>query len=60
MPNILYVIRYISPEQLPVQFGGLSKVGEQEFSTGELATEEVINPSSKHIIELPVTDVRII
>lgn len=53
-----YTIRYIAPEQLPVQFGGLSREGEQEFATAEPATEEIIKPACKHTIEIPVTEVR--
>lgn len=50
------LLKYIAPEQLPVQFGGLSREGEQEFATGEPATEEIIKPACKHTIEIPVTE----
>ncbi|CAN4098003.1 unnamed protein product [Withania somnifera] len=49
------LFKYIAPEQVPAQYGGLSK-GEQEFTTAEPATEEIIKPASKHIIEFPVTE----
>lgn len=49
--------RYIAPEQVPVQYGGLSREGEQEFTTADPATEETIKPSSKHTVEFPVTEV---
>lgn len=49
--------RYIAPEQVPAQYGGLSKEGEEEFTTAEPATEEIIKPASKHTIEFPVTEV---
>ncbi|XP_060216962.1 patellin-3-like [Lycium barbarum] len=48
--------KYIAPEQVPAQYGGLSKEGEQEFTTAEPATEEIIKPASKHTIEFPVTE----
>ncbi|KAL8467327.1 hypothetical protein ACS0TY_036157 [Phlomoides rotata] len=50
------LFRYIAPEQVPVQYGGLSRQGEQEFSTLDAATEETIKPSSKHTIELPISE----
>ncbi|KAK6129614.1 hypothetical protein DH2020_036624 [Rehmannia glutinosa] len=48
--------QYIAPEQVPVQYGGLSKEGEQEFTIADPATEETINPTSKHTIEFPITE----
>ncbi|KAG5601757.1 hypothetical protein H5410_033127 [Solanum commersonii] len=50
------LFKYIAPEQVPAQYGGLSKEGEQEFTTGEPATEEIIKPASKQTIEFPVTE----
>lgn len=50
-------IRYIAPEQVPAQYGGLSREGEQEFTTADPATEETIKPASKHTVEFPVTEV---
>ncbi|KAJ8560193.1 hypothetical protein K7X08_004251 [Anisodus acutangulus] len=50
------LFKYIAPEQVPTQYGGLSKDGEQEFTTAEPATEEIIKPASKHSIEFPVTE----
>lgn len=54
---LLVVIRYIAPEQVPVQYGGLSKEGETEFTTADSATEETIKPTGKHTVELPITEV---
>ena len=51
------VVRYIAPEHVPVQYGGLSKDGEAEFTTADSATEETIKPAGKHTVELPVTEV---
>ncbi|KAK4483889.1 hypothetical protein RD792_011098 [Penstemon davidsonii] len=50
------LFKYIAPEQVPVQYGGLSKEGETEFTTADSATEEIIKPTSKHTIELPITE----
>ncbi|KAK4400867.1 Patellin-3 [Sesamum angolense] len=50
------LFKYIAPEQVPVQYGGLSKEGEHEFTTADAATEETIKPTSKHTIELPITE----
>ncbi|PHT45839.1 Patellin-5 [Capsicum baccatum] len=50
------LFKYIAPEQVPAQYGGLSKEGEQEFTNAEPATEEIIKPASKHTIEFPVTE----
>lgn len=50
------LFKYISPELVPVQYGGLSREGEQEFSTTDCITEEIIKPSSQHTIELPAPE----
>ncbi|XP_073146109.1 patellin-3-like [Henckelia pumila] len=50
------LFKYLAPEQVPVQYGGLSKDGEQEFTTADAATEETVKPSCKHTIELPITE----
>ncbi|KAL6525265.1 Patellin-3 [Orobanche minor] len=51
------LFKYIAPEQVPVQYGGLSKEeGEQEFTTADPAIEEIIKPTCKHTIELPITE----
>lgn len=50
------LFKYIAPEQVPVQYGGLSKEGEQEFTTADPVTEFTIKPSSKHSIEYPVSE----
>ncbi|KAL3638693.1 Patellin-3 [Castilleja foliolosa] len=51
------LFKYIAPEQVPAQYGGLSKEGDQEFTTADPAIEEIIKPSCKHTIELPITEV---
>ncbi|XP_057973114.1 patellin-3-like [Malania oleifera] len=50
------LLRYIAPEQLPVQYGGLSREGEQEFSPADPATEITIKPASKHTVEFVVSE----
>ncbi|KAI5655889.1 hypothetical protein M9H77_24682 [Catharanthus roseus] len=50
------LFKYIAPEQVPAQYGGLSREGEQEFTTADPATEETIKPASKHTVEFPVTE----
>lgn len=53
----VFTIRYIDPEQVPVQYDGLSKEGEQKFTIADPATEDTINLVSKHTIEFSVTEV---
>ncbi|XP_015058333.1 patellin-3-like [Solanum pennellii] len=50
------LFKYIVPEQVPVQYGGLSREGEQEFTIADSATEDTVKPASKHTIEFPVTE----
>ncbi|KAJ1286451.1 hypothetical protein BS78_03G352700 [Paspalum vaginatum] len=50
------LFRYIAPEQVPVQFGGLFKEDDPEFTTSDVVTELTIKPSSKETIEIPVTE----
>ncbi|KAK1384312.1 Patellin-3 [Heracleum sosnowskyi] len=50
------LFKYIAPEQVPVEFGGLSRQGEEEFGSGEAVTEEMIKAACKHTIEIPVTE----
>uniref|UniRef100_A0ACD5W5T0 Uncharacterized protein n=1 Tax=Avena sativa TaxID=4498 RepID=A0ACD5W5T0_AVESA len=50
------LFRYIAPEQVPVQFGGLFKEDDTEFSTSDVVTELTVKPSSKESIEIPATE----
>ncbi|KAM0019274.1 putative CRAL-TRIO lipid binding domain, CRAL/TRIO domain, CRAL/TRIO domain superfamily, patellin [Helianthus debilis subsp. tardiflorus] len=50
------LFKYISPELVPVQYGGLSREGEQEFTTSDCITEDFIKPSCEHAIELPAPE----
>ncbi|XP_022718292.1 patellin-3 [Durio zibethinus] len=50
------LFRYIAPEQVPVQYGGLNREGEQEFSVADAVIEVTIKPATKHTVELPLTE----
>ncbi|KAJ6803277.1 patellin-3-like [Iris pallida] len=50
------LFKYIAPEQVPVQYGGLSKENDADFSTADAVTEVTIKPASKHTIEIPATE----
>ncbi|KZV50911.1 patellin-2-like [Dorcoceras hygrometricum] len=50
------LFKYLAPEQVPVQYGGLSKDVEQDFTFADAAIEETIMPTSKHTVELPITE----
>ena len=49
--------RYITAEELPVKYGGMSKDG--EFEACDSVTEITVKPSAKHTVEYPVTQVPI-
>ncbi|CAI8614506.1 unnamed protein product [Vicia faba] len=53
-PNLL--IPFSSSTQVPVQYGGLSREGEQEFTTADPATEVIIKPATKHAVEFPISE----
>ncbi|XP_022841537.1 patellin-3-like [Olea europaea var. sylvestris] len=46
------LFKYIAAEQVPTQYGGLSKDG--DFGTADSVTEIILKPSAKHIVEFPV------
>ncbi|KAL7000720.1 hypothetical protein U1Q18_001873, partial [Sarracenia purpurea var. burkii] len=46
------LFKYIAPEQVSAQYGGLSREGEQEFTTADPVTEKTI----KHIVEFPISE----
>jgi len=61
VPHMLiffHSFRYIAPEQVPVQYGGLSKENDTHFTTVDAVTEVTIKPASKHTIEIPATEVK--
>ncbi|XP_038882751.1 patellin-3-like [Benincasa hispida] len=47
------LLRYITAQELPVKYGGMSKDG--EFETCDRVTEITVKPSAKHTVEYPVT-----
>ena len=49
--------RYIAPEQVPVQYGGLKRDGDTEFSICDPVTLVTIKPGCKHVIEFPYSEV---
>ncbi|KAL6840147.1 hypothetical protein ACP4OV_029957 [Aristida adscensionis] len=50
------LFRYIAPEQVPVQFGGLFKEDDPEFTASDAVTELTLKASSKETIEIPATE----
>ncbi|KAJ1703248.1 hypothetical protein LUZ63_003027 [Rhynchospora breviuscula] len=50
------LFRYIAPEQVPVQFGGLYRESESDFTISDAVTEVTIKPSSKHTVDLPLSE----
>ncbi|KAG5224624.1 patellin [Salix suchowensis] len=48
------LFKYIAPEEVPVQYGGLSKDG--EFTAADSVTDFTIKPTSKHTVEFPVSE----
>ncbi|KAK7341036.1 hypothetical protein VNO80_23960 [Phaseolus coccineus] len=50
------LFKYIAPELVPLQYGGLSREGEQEFTTADPVTEVTIKPATKHAVEFPVSE----
>ncbi|XP_076895190.1 patellin-3-like isoform X2 [Bidens hawaiensis] len=50
------LFKYVAPELVPVQYGGLSREGQQEFTSGDSVTEDIIKPATKHTIDFPVTE----
>ncbi|KAE8684392.1 Patellin-5 [Hibiscus syriacus] len=49
------LIKYIAPEQVPAQYGGMNRGGEEEFTVVDVVTDVTIKPKTKHIIEFPIT-----
>ncbi|KAL6007762.1 hypothetical protein ACLOJK_033264 [Asimina triloba] len=50
------LFKYIAPEQVPVQYGGLSKDNDADFSSADPVTEVTIKPASIHTVEIPVSE----
>ncbi|KAL8232230.1 hypothetical protein R6Q57_002008 [Mikania cordata] len=50
------LFKYIAPELVPVQYGGLSCQDEQEFNSSDSVAEVIIKPATKHIVEIPASE----
>ncbi|XP_020214892.1 patellin-3 [Cajanus cajan] len=50
------LFKYIAPELVPLQYGGLSREAEQEFTAADAVTEVTIKPTSKHAVVFPVSE----
>ena len=50
------LFKYIAPEQVPVQYGGLSKENDSDFTIADSVTEVTIKPTSKHTIDIPAAE----
>ncbi|XP_058091208.1 patellin-3-like [Magnolia sinica] len=50
------LFKYIAPEQVPVQYGGLSIENDPDFSPADVVTEVTVKPATKHIVEIPVSE----
>ncbi|KAG2253059.1 hypothetical protein Bca52824_083195 [Brassica carinata] len=48
------IFKYISPEQVPVKYGGLSK--DIPTTTEDTVTEAIVKPAAKYTIDLPASD----
>ncbi|KAK9743271.1 hypothetical protein RND81_03G227900 [Saponaria officinalis] len=53
-PETLF--KYIAPEHVPVQYGGHSKIGENEFTSADAVTEVIVKPGTKHPIEFAFSE----
>jgi len=56
-----FIYRYISPEHVPVQYGGLSVDNcecNSDFTHDDIATEITIKPTTKQTVEIIVYEVR--
>lgn len=52
------LFKYISPEYVPVQYGGLSRENDEEFFAADGGVSELlIKPGVKQIVEIPATEV---
>lgn len=50
------LFRYIAPEQVPGQFGGLYSENNPDFTISDAVTDINIKPSTQEIIEIPVAE----
>lgn len=53
-----YFDRYIAPENIPVQYGGLKREDDKEFSAENgMASEMVIRAGATASVEIPILEV---
>lgn len=65
MPSIVDTImtvvesrfRYIAASQIPVQYGGLKRETDSEFSVDDDAQEAIVKAGSQETIEIPTPEV---
>ncbi|OAY23766.1 patellin-3 [Manihot esculenta] len=50
------LFKYVAPEQVPVQYGGLSREGELEFSVADSVTEVIVKPATKYTVEFSFSE----
>lgn len=51
------LFKYISPDQVPIKYGGLSRPGDKEFEgTDAPVTQTIIKPGEKRTIDLPIDE----
>ncbi|XP_020593343.1 patellin-3-like [Phalaenopsis equestris] len=50
------LFRYVAPEQVPLQFGGLYRENNPDFTISDAVTEINIKPSTKEILEVPLAE----
>lgn len=56
---LLNSLRYISPENLPVEYGGLKRDNDVEFFPEDKASELIVRANSAGCINIPVAEVLI-
>eukprot|EP00252_Welwitschia_mirabilis_P027671 TRINITY_DN955_c0_g1_i1.p1 TRINITY_DN955_c0_g1~~TRINITY_DN955_c0_g1_i1.p1 ORF type:complete len:607 (+),score=128.82 TRINITY_DN955_c0_g1_i1:305-2125(+) len=50
------LFKYISPEFVPIQYGGLSRDNDTVFSAADGGVQElIVKPNEKHLLEFPAT-----
>lgn len=52
--------RFIEPEELPVQYGGLKREQDDEFTPEDKVSELIVKANTINYIEVPVVEVLIL
>ncbi|KAG9445664.1 hypothetical protein H6P81_011792 [Aristolochia fimbriata] len=50
------LLKYVAPENIPTQYGGLKRENDDEFSEYETVTEMTIKGGGTHTIEIPIPE----